>query len=169
MRARRYGPFRQPLDLIESPEGLTGRHDHPFGVCRNESVKAFEVVGGEGCREGFQRIGSYLGIHRVFTCGVYPGLSMARVQCGRLDASARRWPILFARPSTIGAGRIQNLSMSGAWIGVHMDLPVLAHVMVVFESAPVGQRDKPSVGAYVTCTSEEGIGIEWYELDPLCL
>lgn len=71
-----------------------------------------------------------------------------------------------ARPSTIGVGRIMDLSMSGAWISAHLNLPLLAHVMVILDSTHARKHEAPSIGAYVTRTSREGFGVEWYELDP---
>jgi hypothetical protein len=71
-----------------------------------------------------------------------------------------------ARPSTIGVGRILNLSLSGAWIRAHLNLSVLSRVMVVLDSTPARKHEAPSIGAYVTRTSRDGFGVEWYELDP---
>jgi len=73
-----------------------------------------------------------------------------------------------ARPSTIGVGRILDLSMSGAWIRARPTLPVLSRVIVIIDSTPTRKHDATSLGAYVTRTSREGFGIEWYELDPPC-
>jgi hypothetical protein len=71
-----------------------------------------------------------------------------------------------AWPSSIGVGRIVNLSMSGAWIRAHLNLSVLSRVMVILDSSPAGKQETSSIGAYVTRTSREGFGVEWYELDP---
>jgi hypothetical protein len=70
------------------------------------------------------------------------------------------------RPGTIGVGRIQALSMSGAWIRAQLNLPVFSRVMVVLDPSPAQEYDAASIGAYVTRTSREGFAVEWYELDP---
>jgi hypothetical protein len=71
-----------------------------------------------------------------------------------------------AWPSTIGVGRIVDVSMSGAWIRAHLNLSVLSRVMIILDSSPAGKQQPSSIGAYVTRTSREGFGVEWYELDP---
>jgi len=71
-----------------------------------------------------------------------------------------------ARPSTIGVGRILDLSMSGAWIRARLTLPVLSRVIVVLDSTPERKHEGTSLGAYVTRTTREGFGVEWCELDP---
>jgi hypothetical protein len=73
-----------------------------------------------------------------------------------------------ARPSTIAVGRILDLSMSGAWIRARLTVPVLSRVIVVIDSAPAPKHEGASLGAYVTRTTREGFGVEWYELDPPC-
>jgi hypothetical protein len=73
-----------------------------------------------------------------------------------------------SRPSTIGVGRILDLSMSGAWIRTRLSLSVLSRVIVMLDSIPGRIHEAASLGAYVTRTSREGFGLEWYELDPPC-
>lgn len=68
-----------------------------------------------------------------------------------------------ARPSTIGVGRILDLSMSGAWIRAHLNLAVLSRVMVVLDSTPARKHEALSIGPYVTRTSREGFGVQWYK------
>ena len=55
--------------------------------------------------------------------------------------------------------------MSGAWISAHLKLSVLACV-IVFDSTPARKHEALSIGAYVTRMSQNGFGVEWYELDP---
>ncbi|MGA2564613.1 MAG: PilZ domain-containing protein [Steroidobacteraceae bacterium] len=71
-----------------------------------------------------------------------------------------------ARPGMIGVGRILDLSVSGAWIRTRLKLSVLAGVVIVFDSTPARKHEALSIDAYVTRTSREGFGVEWYELDP---
>lgn len=71
-----------------------------------------------------------------------------------------------ARLGMIGVGRILDLSVSGAWIRARLNLSVLARVMIVLDSTPARKHEAPSIGAYVTRTSRDGFGVEWYELDP---
>jgi hypothetical protein len=71
-----------------------------------------------------------------------------------------------ARPSTIGVGRILDLSMSGAWIRARLTLPVLSRVIVIVHSSQARKHEAASLGAYVTRTTREGFGVEWCELDP---
>jgi hypothetical protein len=71
-----------------------------------------------------------------------------------------------ARPSTIGVGRILDLSMSGAWIRARLTLPMFSRVIVIIDSPPARKHEAASLGAYVTRTTREGFGVEWYELDP---
>jgi hypothetical protein len=73
---------------------------------------------------------------------------------------------ILARPGMIGVGRILDLSASGAWIRARLNLSVLARVMIVFDSTPARKHEAPSIDAYVTRTSRDGFGVEWYELDP---
>ena len=71
-----------------------------------------------------------------------------------------------ARVGIIGVGRILDISVSGAWIRTRLDLSALSRVMLAFDPIPVLKHEGSSVGAYVTRTSREGFGVEWYELDP---
>jgi len=58
--------------------------------------------------------------------------------------------------------------MSGAWIRAPLTLTVLSRVIVIIDSTPARKHEAASLGAYVTRTTREGIGVEWYELDPPC-
>jgi len=72
-----------------------------------------------------------------------------------------------ARSRMIGVGRILDLSVSGAWIRARSNLPLLARVMLVVDSPVALEHRQTGIGAYVTRTSQEGFGVEWYELDPV--
>jgi len=69
-------------------------------------------------------------------------------------------------PLLIGSGRIQNISISGAWISGQFDLPPLARAFVVFELDLGGMRESMPIACYVTRVRPEGIGVEWRELAP---
>jgi hypothetical protein len=73
-----------------------------------------------------------------------------------------------ARPSTIGVGRILDLSTSGAWIRARLTLRVLSRIIVIIDSTLARKCEAASLGAYVTRTTREGFGVEWHELDPPC-
>ena len=57
--------------------------------------------------------------------------------------------------------------MSGAWIKARLNLSVLSRVILVLDST-ARKQETSSLGAYVTRTTRDGFGVEWYELDPPC-
>jgi hypothetical protein len=69
-------------------------------------------------------------------------------------------------PSIMGAGRVQNVSISGAWISGKFDLPPLARAFVIFDFALGGQHEQLPIACYVARVRPEGIGVEWRELAP---
>lgn len=69
------------------------------------------------------------------------------------------------RASTIGVGRILDLSRSGAWISTSLTLQVLSRVIVILDATQARTHEAPSLGAYVTRATLDGFGVEWEELD----
>ncbi len=64
------------------------------------------------------------------------------------------------------SARLANLSLSGGWIAVHLQVLPLSKILVVFEP-PVLKGDRlESVEAYVARQSHDGIGLEWCEYAP---
>jgi hypothetical protein len=65
------------------------------------------------------------------------------------------------------AGRLANLSASGAFIQTDAKLRVLARVLVVIETPPTARSRAPAIPAYVARNWGAGIGIAWCEFAPL--
>lgn len=62
--------------------------------------------------------------------------------------------------------RLANLSLSGGWVAVNLQLRPLSKIRVVLER-PVLIGDHPEiVEAYVARQSQDGIGLEWCEYAP---
>jgi len=81
----------------------------------------------------------------------------------RVDIPVR----LEVSPATIVAGRILDLSVSGAWISGELEQHLSAEIAVVFE--PLAGSSAPHlhrIPAFVTRARLEGIGVEWRELAP---
>ncbi len=60
-------------------------------------------------------------------------------------------------------GRIENASLSGAFVRTSPDLPPYAHVLLEIEGTPV--KSQP-IDAYVVRVTPEGLGLEWAEFAP---
>jgi hypothetical protein len=72
--------------------------------------------------------------------------------------------------STVSArGRLKDLSVSGALVATQLPCRLLLHIAV--QIVPVGQTRRNSLPAegLIVRLSEEGIGIEWDELEPQLL
>jgi PilZ domain len=69
-------------------------------------------------------------------------------------------------PLIMGPGRVQNLSVSGAWISGKFELPPLARALVVFDLSVGGIHEPLPIACYVVRIRAEGIGVEWRELAP---
>jgi hypothetical protein len=69
-------------------------------------------------------------------------------------------------PLIIGAGRVLDLSISGAWISGNFDLPPLARAIVTFDLGIGGVRETLPLACYVARVLAGGIGVEWRELAP---
>ncbi|MGA2562256.1 MAG: PilZ domain-containing protein [Steroidobacteraceae bacterium] len=68
-------------------------------------------------------------------------------------------------PARIVAGRILDLSVSGAWISGELEQHLSVEIAVVFEPA-LGSSSPHRIPAFVTRARLEGIGVEWRELAP---
>ncbi len=69
-------------------------------------------------------------------------------------------------PFAVRHGRLVNVSVSGASIKADFDLRPLSRIEVVVDTVPRARCEAPSIGAYVTRVSKDGIGIEWCEFAP---
>jgi hypothetical protein len=69
-------------------------------------------------------------------------------------------------PLIIGAGRVLNLSISGAWISGNFDLPPLARAIVIFDLGIGGVPETLPLACYVARVLTGGMGVEWRELAP---
>jgi hypothetical protein len=73
---------------------------------------------------------------------------------------------MIALPSTIGAGRILNMSSTGAFIDTRLILPVLT--LVYLEEPRALRRARPSE-RYAACVVRQcvsGVGVEWFDVAP---
>lgn len=59
-----------------------------------------------------------------------------------------------------------NLSVSGASIRADLDLRPLSRIQVIIELPQRARHEAPSIAAYVSRTSKDGIGVEWCEFAP---
>jgi hypothetical protein len=83
-------------------------------------------------------------------------------RCG--TRSPLRIAVRLSTRSGCGAvGRIENASVSGAFIRTRADLPAFTHVLVEIQSE--GAESEP-VEAYVVRTTPTGVGLEWCEFAP---
>lgn len=59
------------------------------------------------------------------------------------------------------AGRLKNLSISGAWINVALEARPLSRLEVTIDSALRPSRNAPVISAYVVRRTELGVAVEW--------
>ena len=71
-----------------------------------------------------------------------------------------------AHPFSVRSGRLQNLSVSGAFIRMDHDLRLLSRIQVAIEMPQRSKHDAPVLAAYVARKYKDGIGIEWCEFAP---
>jgi hypothetical protein len=71
-----------------------------------------------------------------------------------------------SHPFAVRHGRLVNLSVSGAAIRADFDLRSLSKIQVVIELPHRFKCEAPSIAAYVTRNSKDGMGIEWCEFAP---
>jgi PilZ domain-containing protein len=82
---------------------------------------------------------------------------------GRIRVSI---PIHVASPSTAGVdGRIKNLSLSGALITTHVDLPLNSRIEVTLE-LPSPRLGAAVIAAHVARKVNGEVGIEWCQFAP---
>jgi hypothetical protein len=70
------------------------------------------------------------------------------------------------QPFTVRTGRLSNLSVSGAFILVDVDLRLLSRIVVAIELPQRPKYEAPLIPALVARKRKDGIGIEWCEFKP---
>jgi hypothetical protein len=73
---------------------------------------------------------------------------------------------LVARPSAIGAGRLRDISVSGAFVQTRLTVPLLARIHVEVTLNLRHGAETHDIPAYVVRSGADGVGIEWCELAP---
>ncbi|MDB6085316.1 MAG: hypothetical protein JWN43_3197 [Gammaproteobacteria bacterium] len=71
-----------------------------------------------------------------------------------------------AHPFFVRAGRLANLSVSGALIRAGFELRLLARIQVAIELPQRSKHEAPTIPAYVARKFKDCIGIEWCEFAP---
>jgi hypothetical protein len=66
----------------------------------------------------------------------------------------------------VRTGRLSDLSVSGAFIRVDVDVRPLARIFVAIDLPHRPKRDAPMIPAFVARKLKDGIGIEWCEFKP---
>jgi hypothetical protein len=69
-------------------------------------------------------------------------------------------------PFTVRAGRLSNLSVSGAFVKAECDLRLLSRIHVAIELPQRSRHDAPLIDAFVARKNKDGIGIEWCQFAP---
>jgi len=69
-------------------------------------------------------------------------------------------------PFSVRAGRLSNLSVSGAFIRSECPLRLMSRIQVAIEIPHLSRHEAPVVAAYVARKTKEGVGIEWCEFSP---
>lgn len=82
-------------------------------------------------------------------------------QRAELDIPVR----ITGRPNVMGAGRISNISTSGAWIRTALEPAELTPIQVLPQVGAAGRKPKPIPG-FVARRGNGGIGVEWFEALP---
>jgi hypothetical protein len=70
-------------------------------------------------------------------------------------------------PYTLGAGRLREISISGAFVRTGIQLPLLARIRILGSSRDYDSRD--ALEAYVVRRGRSGYALEWSELSPVAL
>jgi hypothetical protein len=70
-------------------------------------------------------------------------------------------------PYTLGAGRLREISISGAFVRTGILLPLLARIRILGISKDYDPRD--ALEAYVVRRGRSGYALEWSELSPVAL
>jgi hypothetical protein len=73
--------------------------------------------------------------------------------------------LISTRPRTASMGRLVNLSRSGACV-VDCDVQLFSLIHVDFDPDVSTKEPWPTIAAYVTRLTDQGVGIEWCEFAP---
>jgi hypothetical protein len=73
--------------------------------------------------------------------------------------------LISTRPRTASIGRLVNLSRSGACV-VDCDLQLFSLIHVDLDPDVGTKQPGPTIAAYVTRVTAQGVGIEWCEFAP---
>jgi len=73
---------------------------------------------------------------------------------------------LSARPYSVRAGRLINLSTSGALMDTDFDMRLLSRIQVIIEMPLRFRHATPVISAYVARKFKDGYGLEWCEFAP---
>jgi PilZ domain-containing protein len=68
-----------------------------------------------------------------------------------------------------GRGRLENVSMTGAFIRTAVRPPLLSQVLVITHADTDEGRKRYEATACVVRDAADGIGVEWIDLDPAML
>jgi hypothetical protein len=71
--------------------------------------------------------------------------------------------------SCAGHGRLENVSISGAFASTELRPPLLSQVLVITYVYTDRGRERYEASAYVVRHAAHGIGLEWLDLDPVML
>jgi hypothetical protein len=70
------------------------------------------------------------------------------------------------RRFSVREGRLEDLSVSGAWVEADLDARLLSRIQVAIILPLWSKHESPLVEAYVTRKLKSGFGIEWCEFAP---
>jgi hypothetical protein len=70
-------------------------------------------------------------------------------------------------PFSVRAGRLVNLSVSGAFIETDAESRRLSRVSIVIANPSMARYEAPTLAAYVARKLGTGLGIEWCEFAPI--
>jgi hypothetical protein len=71
--------------------------------------------------------------------------------------------------SSAGRGRLENVSISGAFVSTELRPRLLSQVLVITHAYTEHGRERYEASAYVVRHAADGIGLEWLDLDPALL
>jgi hypothetical protein len=69
-------------------------------------------------------------------------------------------------PFSVRAGRLSNLSVSGAFIRAEVEVRLMSRILVSIELPRRPKHDAAMIPAFVARKFKDGIGIEWCEFKP---
>lgn len=73
---------------------------------------------------------------------------------------------LICRPDALGAGRLKDVSISGAFVETRLNLPVLTRVRIVAHLQTRASAELHDATAYVVRRTRTGVAVEWCEDAP---